>query len=71
MTYHLLETALPALGPTAGCVAVAVYLCREFTRFLSNHLSKLTRALSSAARALDRLAGLVKACPARNARDGP
>jgi hypothetical protein len=57
-----LENLLPALGPTAGCVIVALYLTRQFTQFLENHMSQHTRALVSVNQVLVRLCTLVERC---------
>jgi hypothetical protein len=52
-----------ALGPTAGCVIVAVYLTRQFTQFLENHMSQHTLAITAATLTLERLCALVERCP--------
>ena len=52
MDSEVLKLLLPALGPTAGCVAI-VWL---FMRFLGNHMETNTQAMRDVAVALTRLA---------------
>lgn len=61
-----LKLLLPALGPTAGCVAV-VWL---FVRFLGNHMAASTKAMRDVAAALGELKGKVDDCPSRRGREG-
>ncbi len=61
MDLEMLRLVLAALGPTTACVVVTL----RFIKFLENHMSKNTQAMTDTCEVLAGMKALVEECPRR------